>query len=107
MPPDMKTFPGDEITISGGAVNLAAYLHVPQAARGIVLFAHGSGSSRHSSRNQFVAKSLAVANLATLLLDLLTPDEENVDQRTAEHRFDIPMLATRLTMATNWAQQEP
>ncbi len=71
---------------------------------GLVIFAHGSGSGRHSTRNQFVAKSLAVANLATLLLDLLTPEEEAVDERTREFRFDIPLLAERLTLATDWSQ---
>ncbi|HLW37488.1 MAG TPA: dienelactone hydrolase family protein [Candidatus Eremiobacteraceae bacterium] len=98
-------FPGNEITIKHDRVTLAAYLNIPAGARGLVIFAHGSGSSRRSSRNQFVAKQLANASLATLLLDLLTPSEETIDQRTAEFRFDIPLLAERLMMATDWAQQ--
>jgi len=99
-------FPGNEITIEHDRVTLASFLHIPAAPRGLVIFAHGSGSSRHSSRNQFVARQLADAALATLLLDLLTPSEDAIDQRTAEFRFDIPMLAERLMMATDWAQQD-
>jgi putative phosphoribosyl transferase len=71
-----------------------------------VVFAHGSGSSRHSPRNQFVARSLNKAGLATLLFDLLTPEEESVDIYTREHRFDIGLLAERLVQATKWARQQ-
>jgi pimeloyl-ACP methyl ester carboxylesterase len=71
-------------------------LGVPAGAHGIVLFAHGSGSSRHGSRNQCVARTLEGRQLATLLIDLLTPEEEVIDDRTAQYRFDIPMLAGRL-----------
>src|SRR5207244_38374 len=75
---------------------------VPDRARGIVLFAHGSGSSRFSSRNRHVAAALQTAGLATLLMDLLTPDEEQVDAVTAHFRFDIGLLAERLVYATDW-----
>ena len=79
-----------------GGQFLSGDLTVAPDARGIVLFAHGSGSSRHSPRNQFVARTLERRNLATLLIDLLTRQEEAVDDRTAEYRFDIAMLADRL-----------
>jgi putative phosphoribosyl transferase len=79
----------------------------PASARGLVVFAHGSGSSRHSGRNRQVAAGLNDRGLATLLMDLLTPDEERVDLHTAEHRFDIPLLAERLVGAVDWlAEQE-
>lgn len=77
-------------------------LGMPPHSRGIVLFAHGSGSSRHSPRNQFVARALGRRSLATLLIDLLTPAEEAVDDRTAEYRFDIEMLAGRLVVIVDW-----
>ena len=77
----------------------------PTGARGVVLFAHGSGSSRHSSRNRFVAGALRAGGLATLLIDLLTPEEEAVDLRTAHLRFDIGLLAGRLVGATDWLAQ--
>jgi hypothetical protein len=73
----------------------------------VVLFAHGSGSSRHSSRNRYVARLLNEARLATLLIDLLTPDEETVDLRTGHLRFDIGLLARRLVGATDWLSQHP
>jgi pimeloyl-ACP methyl ester carboxylesterase len=75
---------------------------MPADAQGLVLFAHGSGSSRHSPRNQFVARTLERRKLATLLIDLLTPEEDAVDERTAQHRFDIPMLAGRLVTIVDW-----
>ncbi len=81
---------------------LQGELGLPAGAHGIVLFAHGSGSSRHSPRNQFVARALERRELATLLIDLLTPEEELVDERTAEYRFDIPMLAERLVTIIDW-----
>ena len=82
-------------------------LVIPDEPRGLVLFAHGSGSSRFSSRNRFVASTLHRARLGTLLLDLLTPDEEHVDAATAQLRFDIELLANRVVAATDWlgAQQ--
>jgi putative phosphoribosyl transferase len=81
-------------------------LHIPDGAAALVLFAHGSGSSRHSPRNQFVARTLNNAGLATLLFDLLTPEEESIDARTAELRFNIGLLAERLVHATKWAKQQ-
>src|SRR5262245_15288388 len=77
-------------------------LLVPEGARGVVLFAHGSGSGRHSPRNRFVAESLQRAGLATLLVDLLTAEEEAVDTYTMHLRFDIELLAARLAGATSW-----
>src|SRR6266478_9986841 len=82
-------------------------LVVPERATGIVLFAHGSGSGRHSPRNRFVASHLQESGLATLLFDLLTEDEEGVDQYTAHLRFDIGLLAERLIGATDWLAQQP
>ena len=79
----------------------------PEACGGIVLFAHGSGSSRHSPRNRYVAGVLRAAGLATLLMDLLTVDEELVDQRTGHLRFDITLLAGRLVAATDWLASGP
>src|SRR5690348_10834533 len=86
---------------------LAGDLAMRPNARGIVVFAHGSGSSRHSPRNRFVADALHEAGLATLLLDLLTVAEENEDLRTGALRFDIGMLARRLVGATDWLAQQP
>lgn len=78
---------------------------MPEGASVLVLFAHGSGSSRHSPRNRFVAQKLHAAGLATLLFDLLTREEEALDIRTAQLRFDIGLLAERLVQATNWARR--
>lgn len=91
-----------ETTVPTGGVELTGDLVVPADARGIVLFAHGSGSSRHSPRNRLVADALNRAALATLLVDLLTPDEEAVDERTGELRFDIGLLAGRLVGIVDW-----
>jgi pimeloyl-ACP methyl ester carboxylesterase len=82
-------------------------LRIPSAAEGIVVFAHGSGSGRHSPRNQFVADVLVSTGMATLLIDLLTEDEEIIDRRTAELRFDIPLLAERLGGVTDWLAGDP
>ena len=90
------------IEIPAGEVRLPADVVVPARARGVVLFAHGSGSGRHSPRNRLVAATLQDAGLATALVDLLTPDEERVDARTAELRFDIALLATRVGALTGW-----
>jgi putative phosphoribosyl transferase len=79
--------------------------HVP-GAKGVVIFAHGSGSSRFSRRNKFVAHVLQQAGLATLLFDLLTPEEEQVDRRTLEYRFDVALLAERLLGATDWISKQ-
>ena len=87
------------------SVTLEGNLPIPDGARGIVLFAHGSGSSRHSPRNRYVAQELQVAGLATLLIDLLTPEEEAVDLWTGQIRFDIGRLAQRLVGATDWLKE--
>ena len=88
--------------VATGSVALEGTIAVPEGARGIVLFAHGSGSSRHSPRNRYVAEELRTAGLGTLLIDLLTPNEEIVDLRTRELRFDIGLLAERLVGAIEW-----
>lgn len=90
------------VGIPAGDVVLDGELVLPPKAEGVVLFAHGSGSSRHSPRNQFVARMIRQAGLGTLLFDLLTRDEEAVDLRTSHLRFDIGLLATRLVDATEW-----
>jgi dienelactone hydrolase len=90
---------------AGDSILLEGNLSLPEGATGVILFAHGSGSSRHSSRNRHVARLLNDAKLATLLIDLLTPDEEAIDQRTAHLRFDIGLLARRLVGATDWLTQ--
>jgi putative phosphoribosyl transferase len=95
-----------EIQISVGKVVLKGLLGVPKEARGIVLFAHGSGSGRLSPRNNQVAKALREAGVATLLFDLLTEEEEIVDDQTAELRFNIPFLAERLLSATEWLSEQ-
>lgn len=92
----------EAVRISADGAVLDADLAVPAGARGVVAFAHGSGSSRHSPRNRQVAATLQDAGLATLLMDLLTPAEEELDVRTRELRFDIPLLADRLVVATDW-----
>jgi putative phosphoribosyl transferase len=96
----------NEVQIHAGREVLSGNLTIPERAAALVLFAHGSGSSRHSPRNQFVARTLNQAGLATLLFDLLTQEEEATDMRTAEHRFNIGLLAERLIQATRWAKQE-
>jgi pimeloyl-ACP methyl ester carboxylesterase len=85
--------------------SLPGDLGMPAKPQGMVLFAHGSGSSRHSPRNRFVAQILEERNLATLLIDLLTPAEEMIDERTAQYRFDIPMLAGRLVAIVDWLRR--
>src|ERR1700730_5709410 len=93
------------VRITAGPVRLDGNLSLPEGSRAVVLFAHGSGSSRHSSRNRHVARLLNEAKLATLLIDLLTLDEEEIDARTARLRFDIDLLAERLVGATDWVPQ--
>jgi pimeloyl-ACP methyl ester carboxylesterase len=88
VPIDRQSLPGD--------------LGMPTDPYGIVLFVHGSGSSRHSPRNQYVARTLEQRHLGTVLIDLLTPEEEAIDDRTAEYRFDIPMLAGRVVAIVDW-----
>ena len=96
-----------EVEIPVGHVWLTGDLIIPAGARGVVLFAHGSGGSRNSPRNQFVAGVLREAGLGTLLFDLLTPQEELFDVQTAELRFDICLLAHRLKATTNWVLNDP
>jgi len=95
------------VRIADGADMLDGDLHVPENATGIVVFAHGSGSSRFSSRNRHVAESLHRGPFATLLLDLLTREEEAIDVRTSQYRFDISRLARRVVAATDWATDHP
>lgn len=92
----------DVVQVETGDAEVEAALAIPAEARGIVVFAHGSGSSRHSPRNRWVAEQQRSRRLATLLMDLLTAAEDEVDRRTRELRFDIGLLARRLTGATRW-----
>ncbi len=94
------------IRVPAGDVHLEGELTLPAQATGVVLFAHGSGSSRFSSRNRFVARALEHRGLGTLLIDLLTPDEEAADQRMAHLRFDIPLLAGRLVAIVEWLTRQ-
>ena len=103
----VANIPTEDVRVRAGDVTLAGTLAVPDGASGIVLFAHGSGSSRHSSRNRYVAERLQQGGLATLLIDLLTEQEEAVDIRTRHLRFDIGLLAKRLAGATGWLEKHP
>ena len=94
------------VRVAAGKVTLEGNLVVPEGAAGVVLFAHGSGSSRRSPRNRSVARELQERGLATLLIDLLTADEEAIDVETAHLRFDIGLLADRLAGATDWLLEE-
>jgi putative phosphoribosyl transferase len=96
----------NEVQIPAGRAVLSGNLTIPKNSLALVLFAHGSGSSRHSPRNQFVARTLNGAGLGTLLFDLLTPEEEALDIYTREHRFNIGLLAERLVHATKWIRQQ-
>lgn len=96
-----------EVTVEAGKVTLEGTLALPDKAAGIVLFAHGSGSSRHSPRNRYVAQVLQSKGVGTLLFDLLTSKEESIDQYNAALRFDIPFLAKRLVGATEWILRRP
>jgi dienelactone hydrolase len=95
-----------EVQITAGNTLLSGSLTILNKSIGIVLFAHGSGSSRHSPRNQFVARTLNRAGLGTLLFDLLTPEEEALDIHTRKHRFNISLLAERLVHATKWTRKQ-
>ena len=95
-----------EVSIVVAGRTIAASLQVPAQAKGLVLFAHGSGSSRHSPRNRFVADALNAAGLGTMLLDLLTEQEDEIDRTTAQFRFDIALLTDRLIGATRWVRQQ-
>ncbi|HYU44454.1 MAG TPA: dienelactone hydrolase family protein [Vicinamibacteria bacterium] len=96
-----------EVRLPVDGATLVGDLARPAAARGVVLFAHGSGSSRHSPRNRAVARVLRSSGLATLLIDLLTRDEEAEDAATGHLRFDIALLARRLVVVTDWLHEEP
>src|SRR5512140_114896 len=96
----------EPVTIPAGVL-LRGDLSVPRDAHGIVVFAHGSGSSRLSSRNQRVAAHLYEGKFATLLFDLLTADEERVDERSGQYRFDVSMLGERLVQVTDWLGSRP
>lgn len=103
----MRASGSRDVAIDIGHASLAGSLTIPDKARGLVIFAHGSGSGRHSPRNRAVASWLNAEALGTLLLDLLTPPEENVDRRTAQLRFDIPLLTERVRGAVDWAARQP
>jgi len=96
-----------EVSIDLEGATLEGTLILPKGADGLVLFAHGSGSSRHSRRNRYVAQVLQSQGIATLLIDLLTRREESIDEYSDELRFDIPFLAKRLIGATNWIMSSP
>lgn len=95
-----------KVVIDAGTVRLGGFLEVPAHPSGLVLFVHGSGSSRYSSRNRRVAEALRGRGLATLLFDLLTEEEERADELSTALRFDIPFLSARLRLATDWARQD-
>jgi dienelactone hydrolase len=102
MPADAQTVQRREVVIPVGRATVSASLSVPARPRGVVVFAHGSGSGRFSTRNRAVAQVLLDAGLATLLIDLLTPAEEQEDLQTARLRFDVPLLAQRVIAAIDW-----
>jgi dienelactone hydrolase len=95
------------VRIQAGKIILEGNVSIPNGASGIVLFAHGSGSSRFSPRNRYVAEELNKRGIATLLFDLLTQEEEVIDEQTAELRFDIGLLTRRLVDTTDWAKKDP
>ena len=97
----------EPVHIAVNGLRLEGDLGVTEGARGVIVFAHGSGSSRFSPRNRFVATVLNSAKLATMLVDLLTSEEERVDDRTARLRFDIGLLAERVTAVTDWVTSDP
>jgi dienelactone hydrolase len=96
-----------EVLVTAGDARLHGTLAIPERAAGLVMFAHGSGSSRHSPRNRHVARLLQESGLATLLMDLLTPQEAPIDASTGRLRFDIGLLAARLVGATDWIERQP
>ncbi len=96
-----------DVPIPAGEARIAGTLSVPRGARGVIAFAHGSGSGRFSPRNRLVARALEDAGFATLLVDLLTAEEEAVDSQTSELRFDIPLLSRRALAVIDWLQREP
>ena len=96
-----------DVQILSTGVRLEGSMSIPEDAKGFVLFVHGSGSSRHSPRNQYVAQALQDGGLATLLFDLLTPAEEEIDQHTRQWRFDIGLLARRTAAVLEWLDLQP
>lgn len=96
----------ESVVVMAGPVALDGDVIIPESVQGIVVFAHGSGSSRRSPRNRMVAELLNKAGLATLLFDLLTAEEEELDIRSREYRFDIPLLGQRLTDAVDWVSDQ-
>lgn len=111
MPPriarDVTATPAAEVTVRAGDAALPGQLVVPAGAKGLVVFVHGSGSSRFSPRNRYVAEVLNGGHLGTLLFDLLTAAEHEIDERTRELRFDIDLLRVRLIAAIDWLRAEP
>ena len=105
--PDHALASTSEVRLPSGDAWLYGDLALPPSFSGLVLFAHGSGSGRHSARNRQVAQRLQQRGIATLLFDLLTVEEEHVDLQTREHRFDIPLLTRRMQDATLWAAAQP
>lgn len=106
MSASLTAHPARKITIPAGRVVLHGDLVVPPVPTGLVIFAHGSGSSRKSPRNQAVARELNAGGLATLLADLLTPEEESMDRWTGKLRFDIPFLGLRVVALIDWMEDE-
>src|SRR5436190_22836793 len=104
--PESVSVWSQQVSLASGKLKLHGELSVPRGARGVVLFAHGSGSGRHSPRNQYVARVIREAGIGTLLFDLLTREEEAVDLYTRHLRFDIGLLAERLVGATDWLEKE-
>lgn len=98
---------GQHVRVSVDSATVEANLSIPDGAKGTVLFAHGTGSSRYSARNNFVAGRLREGQLATLLIDLLTPEEKRVDRRTGRIRFDIDRLAKRVLEGVDWLLEQP
>lgn len=103
----IKNVPATPVRIPAGKVMLDGDLTLPVHPKGLIIFAHGSGSSRKSPRNQYVAQVLNEHNLGTLLADLLTTEEEKIDRQTRHLRFDIPLLADRLEHMILWARENP
>jgi putative phosphoribosyl transferase len=101
------TIEARSVQVTADSVALEGTLNIPESPQGLVVFVHGSGSSRNSSRNRHVARVLQEGSLATLLFNLLTAQEERVDRVTRHLRFDIDLLASRTTGAIDWVQQQP
>ncbi len=104
---DLQWRTTQDVIIFLGSISLRGTLQLPAESSGLILFAHGSGSSRFSPRNRFVAQIMHEARLGTLLFDLLTPEEETIDLQTRHLRFDIPLLARRLVAVTGWIKNQP